>query len=98
MKSDSVVTKNRTLTMESYNRQLLRYANIYSKVMGDYVRSSEKMNEMLAEAPKDFTLVDVIRVNWQLSAKLDSSAGIMQKIENDHFNKVSYIEEMGKRN
>lgn len=65
--------------------------------MGDLVRNSEKQNSLLDEAPKDFTLVDVIRQNWQLSAKIDSSAGLLQRLQSEHFNKISYIEEMSKR-
>lgn len=29
---------------------------------------------------------------------MDSGAAILQKVQNDHFNKIAYIEEMGKRN
>ena len=83
--------------MESYNRQLLRNTNLYSRLMGDMVRVSEKQNELLVNAPKDSTLVDVIRYNWQLSARVDSAATLLQKLNTDHFNKVSYVEEMAKR-
>jgi hypothetical protein len=42
----------------------LRHTNVYSKILGDLVRISEKELEILAEAPKDFTLVDVVKFNW----------------------------------
>jgi hypothetical protein len=44
---------------------------------GDFVRGAEKQNEILGEAPKDFSLVDVIRQNWQLSAKIDQCASLV---------------------
>ncbi len=64
MKSDTHAIKNLSLIMEAYNRQLLRKTNLYSRIMGDLVRISEKELEMLADSPKDFTLVDVIRNNF----------------------------------
>ena len=83
--------------MESYNRQLLRTSNLYSRVLGDDMRIVKRQEELLSEAPKDFTLVEVVRQNWQISVKVDSAALLLQKISADHFNKVSYIEEMAKR-
>lgn len=60
--------------MESYNRQLLRHTNVYSRILGDLVRISEKELQILAEAPKDFSLVDVVKQNWQLSSRVDAAA------------------------
>jgi len=36
--------------------------------------------QLLGEAPKDFTLVDVIRYTWQLSSRLDNAATMLSKI------------------
>ena len=79
--------------MESYNRQLLRQTNLYSKVVGDVVRAAEIQLQLLGEAPKDFTLVDVIRFTWQLSSRLDTTATAISKISADNFNKVNVLEE-----
>ena len=66
---------------------------MYSRVVGDLVRSAETQLQLLGEAPKDFTLVDVIRFTWQLSGRLDSTATTLSKINQDNFNKVSVFEE-----
>ena len=34
--------KNRSLTLESSNRQLFRYTNLFSKITGDIVKGGEK--------------------------------------------------------
>jgi len=47
----------------------------------------------LGEAPKDFTLVDVIRFTWQLSSRLDTTATTLSRINSDNFNKVNTFEE-----
>lgn len=83
MKGDSHVIKNLTLIMEAYNRQLLRKTNLYSRIMGDLVRISEKELAMLADSPKDFTLVEVIRNNFQLSSRTDLSATLLSRIQNE---------------
>lgn len=97
MKGDASSVKNRTMTMGSYNRQLLRNANLFSRVMGDVVRYQEKQSALISESPKDNTLVDVIKLNWQLAAKVDGAAALLLKLEAENVNKVNYIEEMAKR-
>ena len=97
MRSDDQIVKNLTLTMESYNRQLLRQTNMYSRIMGDLVRVSEKQNSLINEAPKESTFVDLIRINWDINTKLDSSASILSRMSADNLHKVIYIEDVAKR-
>lgn len=41
--------------------------------------------------------MDVIKLNWQLAAKVDGAAALLLKLEAENVNKVNYIEEMAKR-
>ena len=45
--------KNRSLTLESSNRQLYRHANLFSKVTGEFVRGTEKQNLIVELSPKE---------------------------------------------
>ena len=45
--------KNRSLTLESSNRQLYRHANLFSKVTGEFVRATEKQNLIVDLSPKE---------------------------------------------
>lgn len=83
--------------MESYNRQLLRKTNLYSKILGDLVRISEKELALLAVCPKDFTLVDVLRQNYQISSRLDSTATVLTKLNNEQTIKIKAIQDQSKR-
>jgi len=42
-------------------------------------------------------LVDVIKQSWLLSSKLDSSASLVQRLYNENFNKVAFLEDSKKR-
>jgi hypothetical protein len=50
---------NINMTIESYNRQLIRNTNIYSKMMSSYIKNSEKQMELLNILPKDATLLEI---------------------------------------
>lgn len=47
---------------------------------------------ILVDAPKDFTVNSVVKFTQALNGQVDIGATLIQKIEQDNFNKISYLE------
>lgn len=98
MKGDPL--KNTNLTMESYNRQLIRNTNIYSKLITQAVKNAEKMITLLQSVPKDFALVEVWRSAVELEALIDKASINVDKTLQDakkKYEKIGKVSENAKK-
>lgn len=50
VKGDKITSLN--LTMESYNRQLIRNTNIYSKMIAAILKNGEKAMSIMSKVPR----------------------------------------------
>jgi len=89
MKGDSF--KNLNLTMESYNRQLIRNTNLYSRLITTVLKNAEKEIDILSKLPKDYTMVEVWKQAVDFEAMIDKSADYLMRITNNNANKVRTI-------
>lgn len=49
------------LTLESYNRQLIRHTNLWAKLISNVLSNNQKSLFLLSIVPKDYSMIDAWR-------------------------------------
>ena len=83
--------KNYNMTLESYNNQLIRHTNIYSKLLADLIWNSEKETTLLTVMPKEYSLIQLWKGIVDYEALLDKLAGNILRSISENKNKLQVL-------